>query len=71
MSLQHFSRLPLKRQVVIALASSIATAFNAALIALFRILSGPVALLVGSFRIVSFISFSMTIWLISKSKGRS
>ena len=43
------------------LASSIATASNTALIALFRILSSLAALLVGSFYIVSFISFSKTI----------
>ena len=52
------------------LASSIAIASNAALIALFRILSGPAALLVGSFYIASFISFSETIWLISRGRGR-
>ena len=52
------------------LASGIATAFNTALIALFRILSSPATLLVGSFHIVSFISFSETIWLIFKSKER-
>ena len=43
------------------LASGIATVFNTALIALFRILSSPVTLLVGSFRIASFISFSETL----------
>jgi hypothetical protein len=43
------------------LASSIATASNTALIALFRILFSLATLLVGSFRIVFFISFSKTI----------
>ena len=43
------------------LASSIATASNTTLITLFRILSGLATLLVGSFYIVSFISFSKTI----------
>ena len=52
------------------LASSIATASNTALIALFKILSGPAALLIESFRIVFFIFFSVTIWLISKDKER-
>ena len=70
-SLQHSSRLPLRRQVVAVLASGIATASNAALIALFRILSGPATLLIGSFRIAFFISFSETIWLIFKGKGKS
>jgi len=45
----------------VALASSIAIASNAALIASFRILLGPTALLVGSLHIASFISFSKTI----------
>ena len=70
-SLQHSSRLFLRRQVVAALISSIATASNTALIALFRILSGPVTLLIGSFYIASFISFSETIWLIFKGRGKS
>ena len=52
------------------LISSLATAFNAVLIILFKILSSPATLLIESFRIVSFISFSVTIWLIFKSKGR-
>ena len=71
MSLQHSSRLPSRRQVVAALASGVATASNAALIASFGILSRPAALLVGSFRIVSFISFSKTVWLIFKGSRRS
>ena len=54
-----------------ALASGIVIASNIALIALFRIPSNPVALLIGSFRIVSFISFSVTIWLIFRGKGKS
>ena len=53
------------------LASGIATAFNTALIALFKILSSPATLLIGSFRIASFISFSETIWLIFRGKERS
>jgi hypothetical protein len=43
------------------LARGIAIVSNIALIALFGILSSLAALLVGSFRIVSFISFSNTI----------
>ena len=43
------------------LVSGVATASNIALIALFRILSSPATLLVGSFRIASFISFGKTI----------
>jgi len=52
------------------LASGIAIASNAALIALFRILSSLAALLVGSFYIASFISFGETIWLIFRGRGR-
>ena len=70
-SLQYSSRLLLKRQVVAALASSIATAFNAALIALFKILSSPAALLIGSFHIAFFISFGETVWLIFRGSRRS
>ena len=69
-SLQYSSRLLLRRQVVTVLISGIATAFNAALIALFKILFSPATLLIGSFHIASFISFSETIWLISKGRGR-
>ena len=54
-----------------AFAKGIGTASDIALIALFRILSSLAALLVGSFRIASFISFSKTVWLISKNRGRS
>ena len=57
--------------MVAALASSVATAFTAALIALFGILSSPAALLVGSFYIAFFISFSETVWLIFRSSRRS
>ena len=71
MSLQHSSRLPSKRQVVAALASKVAIASNTALIASFGILSGPATLLIGSFYIAFFISFSKTVWLISKGRGRS
>ena len=70
-SLEYSGRLFLRRQVVAVLANSVATASNAVLIALFRIPSSPAALLIGSFRIVSFISFGVTIWLISRGKGRS
>ena len=69
-SLQHSGRLPLRRQVVTALASSIAIASNAVLITLFRILSSLTALLIGSFCIVFFIFFSEIIWLIFKGRGR-
>ena len=41
-----------------ALVSGITITFAAALIALFRILSGPNTLLIGSFYIASFISFT-------------
>ena len=60
----------MRRQIVAVLASSIAIASNAVLIALFRILSSPATLLIESFRIASFISFSETIWLIFKGKER-
>jgi hypothetical protein len=70
-SLQHSSSLPSRRQIVAALASGVAIASNAALIASFGILSGPAALLVGSLRIASVISFGETIWLISRGRGRS
>ena len=70
-SLQHSGRLFLKRQVVTVLTSSVAMAFTAALIALFKILSSPAALLVGSFHITSFISFSETVWLIFRGSRRS
>ena len=61
MSLQYSSRLLLKRQVMAALASGIIIASNTALIALFRILSSPATLLIGSFYIASFISFGETV----------
>ena len=67
--LQHSSSLPLSRQVIAVLASGIVKASNTALITLFRILSGPTAFPVGSFRIVSFISFVVTVWLISRGIG--
>ena len=70
-SLQHSNRLLLRRQIVAVLASSITTASTAALIALFRILFSLAALLIKSFHIVSFISFSETVWLIFKSSRRS
>ena len=68
-TLQHSSSLPLSKQVIVVLASSIIKAFNTALITLFRILFRPTAFPVGSFRIVSFISFIITVWLISRGIG--
>ena len=53
-----------------ALVNSVAIAFNTALIALFKILSSPATLLIGSFHIASFIFFSETVWLIFKSNKR-
>ena len=70
-SLQYSSRLLLRRQVVAALVNGIAMASTAALIALFRILFSPTALLIGSFYIASFISFGETVWLIFRDSGRS
>ena len=70
-SLQYSSILPLRRQVVRVFIKGIATAFNMALIILFKILSSPAALPVGSFYIVSFIFFSKTIQLIFKGRGKS
>ena len=69
-SLQYSNRLSLRRQVVAALASGVATASTAALIVLFRILSSPTTLLIKSFRIVSFISFNETVWLIFRGSRR-
>ena len=60
-TLQYSGSLPSNRQVVIVLASGVVKASNAALIALFGILSGPTAFLVRSFCIASFISFIITI----------
>ena len=60
-SLQYSGILLLRRQVIAVFTKGIVTASNIALIALFRILSGLAALLIGSFRIASFISFSETI----------
>ena len=53
------------------LTSSVATAFNTALIILFKILFSPATLLIGSFYIVSFISFGETVWLIFRGSRRS
>ena len=69
--LQYSSSLPLSRQVVIVLASGVVKAFNTALIALFKILFGPTTFPVGSFRIASFISFIITVWLIFRGIGQS
>ena len=55
-TLQHSNSLPLSRQVIVVLANSVIKAFNTALIALFKILSKPTTFLIGSFRIVFFIS---------------
>ena len=68
-TLQHSGSLPLSRQVVAVLASSVVKASEAALIALFRILSRPTTFPVRSFRIASFISFIITVWLISRGIG--
>ena len=59
--LQHSGSLFLSRQVVVVLANGVIKAFNAALIALFKILSRPITFLIESFRIVSFISFIVTV----------
>ena len=65
-TLQYSSSLPLSRQVVAVLASGVVKASNTALIALFKILSGPITFLVRSFYIAFFISFAVTVWLIFK-----
>ena len=68
-TLQYSSSLPLSRQIVVVLASSIVKAFNIVLIALFKILFRPITFLVKSFHIVSFISFIITVWLIFRGIG--
>ena len=68
-TLQHSGSLPLSRQVVVVLASGVVKAFNAALITLFRILSGPTTFPVKSFHIASFIFFIVTVWLIFRGIG--
>jgi hypothetical protein len=68
-TLQYSSSLPLSRQVIAVLASGVVKASNTALIVLFKILSGPTAFLVGSFCIAFFISFVVTVWLISRGIG--
>ena len=68
-TLQHSGSLPLSKQVVVVLASGIIKAFNAALIALFKILFRPTTFLIKSFRIASFISFIITVWLIFRGIG--
>ena len=68
--LQYSSILLLKRQVVAVSIKSVVIASNAVLIALFRILSSPVTLPIGSFRIAFFIFFSKTTWLIFRSRGK-
>ena len=59
----------LSKQVVIVLINSVVKAFNAALIALFKILFRPTAFLVESFCIAFFISFIVTVWLIFRGIG--
>ena len=68
-TLQYSSSLPLSRQVIIVLANSVVKTFNIALIILFRILFGPTTFPIKSFYIASFISFIVTVWLISKGIG--
>ena len=68
--LKHLGSSPFWRQVVAVSASGIAIVSVTALIVLFGILSGPGILLVGSFYMMSFISFADIIWLILMSKGR-
>ena len=53
-----------------ALISGIAITFTVALTALFRILFSPNTLLVKSFYIASFISFTNIVWLILIEGGR-
>ena len=53
-----------------ALVNSITITSAAALIALFRILSSPNTLPVGSFYMAFFISFTDIVWLISIGGGR-
>ena len=61
--------MPLSKQVVIVLASSVVKVFNTALIVLFRILFRPTAFPIRNFRITSFISFIVTVWLIFRGIG--
>ena len=61
--------MPLSRQIIIILASSVIKVFNIVLIALFRILFRPTAFLLRSFCIASFISFVITVWLIFRDIG--
>ena len=67
--LQYSNSLSLSRQVITVLASGIVKASDIALIALFRILFRPTTFPVGSFCIVSFIFFIITVWLIFKGIG--
>jgi hypothetical protein len=69
-ALRHLSSLSLWRHTVAALVSGVAITSAAALIALFRILSSPGTLPVGSFYMASFISFTDIMWLISIEGGR-
>ena len=68
-TLQHSNSLPSSRQVVAVLASGVVKASNAALIALFKILSRLTTFPVRSFCIVFFIFFIVTVWLIFKDIG--
>ena len=69
-TLKYLGSLPLQRHAIAALVSGVTITSTAALIALFRILSSPGTLLVGSFYIASFISFTDIVWLISIEGGR-
>ena len=68
-TLQHFSSLLLNKQIVVVLVSGVIKAFNAVLIALFRILFRPTAFSIKSFCIASFISFIVIVWLIFRGIG--
>ena len=67
--LQYSSSLPLSRQIVVILASSIIKTSNTVLIALFKILFRPTTFRIGSFCIASFIFFIVTVWLIFRGIG--
>ena len=69
-TLKYLDSSSLWRHAIIALVSSITITSVTTLITLFRILSSPSTLLVGSFYIVSFISFTDIMWLISIGGGR-
>ena len=60
-TLQHFSSLPLSKQIIAVLASNIVKAFNIVLIVLFKILFRPTTFPVKSFCIAFFIFFVVTV----------